>query len=140
MSNHFAQSGAPATTRPAAAGETRLVTMEDHFDAYYAWRDAGVQGRALLHVDAHPRHVVDSSAGNAAYRRQLHLSGHHQRIGQQHLLDGAGRHLEDRRRFVAPFVVTSAGSFATTPAARSLDLATAWRRPRCTGSAHHLSI
>jgi tetratricopeptide (TPR) repeat protein len=30
-----------------------VVIMEDHDGAYYAWRQAGVTGRVLLHVDAH---------------------------------------------------------------------------------------
>jgi tetratricopeptide (TPR) repeat protein len=30
-----------------------VVMMEDHDGAYYAWRQAGVRGRILLHIDAH---------------------------------------------------------------------------------------
>src|SRR2546429_6125546 len=30
-----------------------VVMMEDHDGAYYAWKQAGVRGRILLHIDAH---------------------------------------------------------------------------------------
>jgi len=31
----------------------RVVLMEDHDQAYYTWRDAGVKQRTLIHIDAH---------------------------------------------------------------------------------------
>jgi len=31
----------------------RVVMMEDHDGAYYAWKQAGISGRILLHIDAH---------------------------------------------------------------------------------------
>lgn len=31
----------------------KIVLMEDHDKAYFAWKDAGVKGRALVHIDAH---------------------------------------------------------------------------------------
>src|SRR5712692_3513430 len=30
-----------------------VVMMEDHDGSYYAWKQAGFRGRALLHIDAH---------------------------------------------------------------------------------------
>jgi tetratricopeptide (TPR) repeat protein len=30
-----------------------VVMMEDHDGAYYAWKQAGISGRVLLHIDAH---------------------------------------------------------------------------------------
>src|SRR2546428_12719135 len=30
-----------------------VVMMEDHDGAYYAWKQAGITGRILLHIDAH---------------------------------------------------------------------------------------
>src|SRR5436309_15445952 len=30
-----------------------VVMMEDHDGAYYAWKQAGIKGRILLHIDAH---------------------------------------------------------------------------------------
>jgi tetratricopeptide (TPR) repeat protein len=30
-----------------------VVMMEDHEGAYYAWKQAGISGRVLLHIDAH---------------------------------------------------------------------------------------
>ncbi|MGO9603685.1 MAG: tetratricopeptide repeat protein [Candidatus Binataceae bacterium] len=32
---------------------TRIHLMENHDQAYYAWRDAGVRDRVLVHIDAH---------------------------------------------------------------------------------------
>jgi len=31
----------------------KVVMMEDHDGAYYAWQQAGIHGRILLHIDAH---------------------------------------------------------------------------------------
>ncbi len=31
----------------------KIVMMEDHDQAYFAWRDAGVKDRTLVHIDAH---------------------------------------------------------------------------------------
>lgn len=45
----------PQTMRielPAAQADD-IVVMEDHDRAYYAWKERGVSGRTLIHVDAH---------------------------------------------------------------------------------------
>lgn len=57
---------APVTSRPAAAREEpsqsslvgvdpieQITMMENHDDAYYAWKRAGLRDRIALHLDAH---------------------------------------------------------------------------------------
>ena len=31
----------------------QILKMENHDEAYYAWRDAGVKQKVLIHIDAH---------------------------------------------------------------------------------------
>lgn len=36
-----------------AVSPDKIVMMEDHHEAYDAWKKSGVQGRTLIHIDAH---------------------------------------------------------------------------------------
>lgn len=45
--------GACDTALVGADAIANVVLIEDHDGAYYAWKQAGITGRILLHIDAH---------------------------------------------------------------------------------------
>src|SRR5438105_10236 len=51
--DHLRREGTRDAALVGAEPIDNVVVMEDHDGAYYAWKQAGISGRILLHIDAH---------------------------------------------------------------------------------------